>query len=267
MRTILSFLQEGKRRNWLLFYLAASLTLLFLVFLSTFWVCGYTPLLDICYWLKPFKFSLSFAIYVFTLGWFMEYLKPQWSEKKISWISYSIAVLITVEMISILLQSVQYSEGYARLDFSNQTSLSIAATLHVISNLAILVSTAIVLYVAGHFFTNISLRPRPYLWGIRAGFFVFAFSCFIGGFMLHHYGQVPPNHGDFGLPFTHLNSSRSDLISIHFLGIHAIQALPLAGFFLKKQLAYAVIFTLTALFIISGLDLLAPFLGLTALVL
>jgi len=53
-----------------------------------------------------------------------------------------------------------------------------------------------------------------------------------------HYGQVPPDHESFGLPFIQSNSVRDHLISIHFFGIHALQFLPVMGFFLKEKIAY-----------------------------
>ncbi len=102
------FLLESRRRNGLFFYLGMCLFALFLVFLAAFGICRHS-LSEICHWLKPFKFSLSFGIYVFTLGWYLEYLKTTLGEKKIKQVSRWITLLIIIEMVVILLQSWQGS--------------------------------------------------------------------------------------------------------------------------------------------------------------
>ena len=245
-----AFFSEAKRRNRLLFYLALALSFTFLIFLATFEVCGKPPLAEICYWLKPFKFSLSFAAYVFTMGWLMEYLKPMIGEKRLRQASLWIAALILIEMVVIFLQSIQYSDSYAYLQLSEKSTQSISSVLHVMGNAGILANTAVATYIAILFFGKIPLKPSSYLWGIRTGFAVFISSCFLGIFLLLYYGQVPPDHESFGFPFTQFYSARSNLLSLHFFGIHAIQFFPLIGFYFKEQLAHFVICSL--LFFYAG---------------
>lgn len=37
-------------------------------------------------WIKPIKFAVSIAVYVWTVAWFMEYLRlPSWANRIISW--------------------------------------------------------------------------------------------------------------------------------------------------------------------------------------
>jgi hypothetical protein len=237
LNKIRSFLVEAKRRNPLLFYLAVVQTVLFLMFLATFWVCGSPPIAEICYWLKPFKFSLSFAIYVLTLGWLMEYLRSDIGEKKLRLVSIGIALMTIMDTVAMFLQSMQHSELYTYLQLSEKTTEFISEALRLISDTGIVVNSAIACCIAICFFRKNSLQPRTYLWGIRIGFAVFISSCLLGMFLLAYYDKMPPDHEHFGLPFTQLHSIRYNLISLHFFGIHAIQLFPLIGYYFKERLA------------------------------
>jgi hypothetical protein len=237
-------LAEAKRRNALLFYLSMILAFMFLIFLGSFGVCGNPPIAEICYWLKPFKFSISFALYVFAIGWLMEYLKPVIGEKRIWIVSVLIASLIVIEMVVIFLQSIQHSEAYTHFQLAENTTETISNILQLISTTAILTNTAIVSYVGILFFRKIPLQPSSYLFGIRIGFAVFLSSCFLGVFLLLYYGKVPPDHEHFGLPLTQLSSMRNNLISLHFFGIHALQLFPLIGYYFKEQISNLVIYGL-----------------------
>lgn len=232
---ISDFLMEIRRRNGLLFYLGMGLFALSTVILATFGICG-NPLAEVCHWLKPFKFAFSFGVYVFTLSWYMEYLKSTLGEKKIAQISCWVATLILLEMGAISLQSWQMSDNYNHLQFPMQTTQSISSVLHIFSIVTILITTAVLIYIASQFFRKIPLKPLSYLWGIRTGFLMFIFSCFLGGFLLHHYGQVPPDPQHIGFPFAPSSSTRVNLISLHFLGIHFLQLLPISGYFLRDRI-------------------------------
>lgn len=239
-----SFFQESKRRNPLLFNLSLILTLLFLLFLATFWICGNPPVSEICFWLKPFKFSLSFAVYVFTLSWLMEYIRPKIGDKRLRRISIGIIVLVVMKMGILFFQSVQYSDFFSSFDLSDQTTAHIAKTLSLMGNIVISITSALVLYIAIQFFRKVSLRPSSYLLGIRAGFVMFISSCILGFFLLLNFGPSPPDHQSFGFPFTKFQTARDNLISIHFFGIHALQFLPILGFYSKGSLSNMMIYTI-----------------------
>jgi hypothetical protein len=179
----------------------------------------------------------------------MEYLKTTEGEKKIKQLSRGIALLIILEIAVILLQGWQASDSYAHLQVSMQTTKSLTRIEFIVSNALILINTAIVIYIASRFFRKIPLEPLSYLWGIRAGFLVFIVSCFLGEFLLYRYGQSPPNPHHFGLPFTQFASARSNLISLHFLGLHYLQLLPICCYFLRDRLGKFLSLSSTAIYL------------------
>lgn len=230
----INFFKELHKRNAIFFYLTVVLTSLAL-FVS-FHVCS-NPLGQICHWLKPGKFAYSFALYVATLGWFMEYLKSGLGEKRIRFISSLIAILVSLEMINMLFQSWLDTDGSSLLKLSSAMADSISNMLYHLTNVIIVINVGIATFVGVQFFRPLSLKPEAYLWGIRAGFAVFIFSGFLGAFLVAKYGQVPIDDTRYGLPFTHFSTLRDNLISLHFLGIHSLQLLPLCCYGFQKYLS------------------------------
>lgn len=250
------FFKELHRRNSVFFYLGMGLSILFVIFLLTFKACQ-GSLSEICIWLKPCKFTISFAMYVLTLGWLMEYLKDSLGEKNIRRITWIISILILVEMGVMTIQSWLASNNYYPAYFSKDTITLLGKSLYVLGNAIIIANTAVATYVGIHFFRKNPLKPVSYLWGIRAGFVIFLLGCFLGGFILERYGQVAADTHSYGIPFTHFTSTRDNLISLHFLGVHSLQLLPFCCYFFQKQLgkgfviSSTVFYTAVCIFFIS----------------
>lgn len=242
---VATFFKILKERNPLFFSLGIALIIQFFLFLVFFAICQFT-LSEICNWLKPSKFSLSFAVYAFTLGWYMEYLKGLWSPQKIRAISTFITILILMEMTVIFLQSLQNSHY---LFISKEFDAIASRSLYIAANAIILVNTVIFLYIGIQFFRKIPLEPISYLWSIRSGFVMFTFSAFIGIFLIERYGQMPIDSTHYGIPFTKFSTTRDNLISLHFLGIHYLQLLPLSVYFLQKYAGKIFVLSCTAFYL------------------
>ncbi len=229
------FFTESKRRNPLLYYLGLGMGIQFLFFLIAFQLCK-DQIDGICHWLKPFKFTLSFSLYALTLGWFMYYLKERIGPSRIRMLSWVITIAILIDMTAMLLTSWLFSDHYASLGLSPASRELLRKTFSVVGNLCILTNLTIAIYIGYQFFQIHNLKPLSYLWGIRIGFIVFIVSCFLGEYLFLFYKSEPLNSTHLGFPFWQMRSFKDSLVSLHFVGIHYLQLLPLAGFYFKEHL-------------------------------
>lgn len=229
------FNQELRRRNQFFYILGMILTALFVFFLLSFAYCQHS-IAEICHWLKPCKFTISFALYVFTLGWYMEYLKSTAGESKIRFLTRLIGSLVIVETSIIFIQSWLVSDNYIRINMAANTTEWLSRGLYHLGNAVIVADTFVASFVAMLFFRKIPLTPESYLYGIRTAFVVFILSGFLGAFLIYRYGQLSPDTSSLGIPFTRFSTTRDNLISLHFLGIHFLQVLPFLCFYFQKYL-------------------------------
>jgi hypothetical protein len=206
-------------------------------------------LMGVNVWLKPMKFAVSIGIFCWTMAWFMGYLPQSTLKNALAW---TMIITMIIELVCIAAQA-----GRGVLShFNIQTPLD--GAVFGLMGIAIGVNTFAVGIVAWLFFqdsitTNLSLEPA-YLWAIRLGLMIFIVASLQGYLMggrLQH-GVGAPD-GTSGLPFLNWSRSVGDLRVAHFIGLHAIQILPLAGFFLSARLSpQSAVFAVIVLALVYG---------------
>jgi hypothetical protein len=195
-------------------------------------------------WLKPAKFAVSIAIYTFTLAWIFS-LIPEWPRTR-RIVGWTTAVTLVLEIVMIGLQA-----------FRGTTSHFNVATLFdgvvfTVMGAAILVQTLSTVAVAVALWRH-QFADRALGWALRLGMTMTIVGALTGGLMTRPTPQqldaaragermtvagahsVGGRDGGPGLPGTGWSTDHGDLRVAHFLGLHALQALPIVALVLARR--------------------------------
>ncbi len=238
---LIELLNELKIRNASLYYfglvcLLASIIFLILTRVST------TQVFQVNAWYKPFKFAFSTFLFSWSMAWFCHYLIGF----NAIYFSISTILLLGFEIVYIAIQA-----GRGQLSHYNLSSPFYTAMYSMMA-IAASVVTLYTAYICYLFFTSpIAPIPHYYLWAIRLSlilFVVFSFEGFVMGSRLNHsVGGVNENSSLFIVGWS---KTVGDLRVAHFVGMHALQLLPLISFYVlkntKSTFAVAILYGLLA---------------------
>jgi hypothetical protein len=223
---MMQLIDELKTRNETLFYfglicLIASVAFILLAQFSQLKVY------QVSAFYKPFKFAFSTFLYTWTMAWFCHYL-PNFS---INWFNWSVILLLGFEIVYIAIQASRGERSHYNLStpfYANLFALmALAATL-------VTLYTAFICYL--FFTTDLQDLPIYYLWSIRLSlliFVIFSFEGFLMGSRLNHsVGGFNDNSNVFIVGWS---KTVGDLRIAHFIGMHALQVLPLLSFYVFKN--------------------------------
>lgn len=232
-------------------------------------------------WLKPAKFAVSIAIYAFTLAAIFALLPDRTRMRRIvGWVT---AVALSVEMAIIVLQMARGTTSH----FNIGTPLD--AVLFSAMGLIIVVQTVASIAVAVALWRS-RLADAGLGWALRLGMTLTIVGAFSGGLMttptaaqlataragermrIAGAHTVGGPDGGAGLPGTGWSTERGDLRVAHFVGLHAVQVLPLIALALRRRIAerarqrvivvaaaaYASLFALLLWQALRGQSLVAP---------
>jgi len=225
--TITNLLGLVYQKDKLLFRVGLYMFILFVLLFIPFSIDN-RQILGINPWIKPMKFCLSIGIYVWTIAWFLDYLKA-YKRWKIS-ISILIAFSMAIEMLVILIQAGRGETSHFNISSAlNAALFSSMGIMIAISTLA----TVAVLYL---FFIKPTSLDRVYLNSIRVGLAIFLLASYVGGIMIGNMAHsVGVEDGGPGLPFLNWSQEGGDLRAAHFFGLHAIQIFPLFTYYIKSK--------------------------------
>jgi len=193
-------------------------------------------------WLKPAKFAISIALYCVSLAWLFSYL-PSFARMRrvVGWIT---AVAMLIEIGIITLQAARGTTSHFNV------SSPLNGVLFTIMGVAIVLQTVSSVAVAVALFRQ-SFDDRALGWGLRLGLLLTIAGASIGGAMSRPSdeqlvelgagrGTVAGAHtvgapdGGPGLPVTGWSRGHGDLRVAHFMGLHALQVLPLLALGLRR---------------------------------
>lgn len=242
----MQFLIELKSRNELLFYFGAFNLILALIFIILSQIT-FIQVAGTNAWFKPIKFALSIGIYTWSIAWFSSYLPQDRLSNILNWL---IVVMLGFEIIYIGLQA-----GRGQMSHFN-LSTPLYSILYGLMAMAATVVSIITLIIAFRFFASpFPDLPNYYLWSIRLGliiFFIFSMEGFVmGANLTHTIGSDAPGKV---IPFLNWSRQYGDPRVAHFIGMHALQILPLASFYMLKDtklvIGLALLYTVIAVYVL-----------------
>lgn len=220
------FVYELKQRNKTLYYFGwiniacAALCLIAMLF-------DHTQIIGINAWIKPMKFFVSVAIFTWTMGWLLHYLNEP---KKVRAFNTMLLIVFIFELGYIALQAFRGQKSH--FNFSSPTTIFLYSVMGIAITLSVVWTGYFAIIFCRRSFPDLS---PSYLWGIRLGmimFVLFALSAHVMASSTGHTVGAPD--GSAGLPVVNWSTKYGDLRAAHFFGMHALQLLPLIGFYSKN---------------------------------
>ncbi|MFD1047324.1 hypothetical protein ACFQ1S_18120, partial [Kibdelosporangium lantanae] len=194
-------------------------------------------------WLKPFKFSVSIAVYAVTLAWLISLLKR--GRRTAWWMGVITSAALVIEMVVIIGQVVRGHSSHFNLtpgiDADGFTIMAVSIAILWLSNVVI-----------GVFVLLERSVDRPMAWALRLGLLIALAGMAVAflmpqptaeqlelmkqGVEVNYVGghAVGVPDGGPGMPITHWSTTGGDLRIPHFVGLHALQALPLLALLLRR---------------------------------
>jgi len=224
----MDFIETLKERNAVLFWfgLINFCTALVLLYLSTVKPIEFV---GVNAWFKPMKFALSTAILTWSLAWYMGALP---NGKGLDIAVWLIVVTLAFEVLYITWQAARGEASHFNV------STPFYSLMYTLMGVAAVIASLATGYIGLKFFSDLGTElPMYYVWAIRLGFLLFVIFSFegflMGGRMAHSVGGPD---GSPGIPFFNWSLTYGDLRIAHFVGMHALQLLPLLSWYLLKDL-------------------------------
>ena len=187
-------------------------------------------------WVKPFKFAISLGIYGLTIAWMLSVL-PRRSRVG-EWAAVVIVAVAVVEEAIIVLQAARGTTSHYNettpFDAALWKAMGISIMLLFVSHLIIAVAAL-----------RQRIQDRTIAYGMRMGLGLSLLGMLAAVPMVIPRGEpaidgiagahsVGMPDGGPGLPFLGWSTTGGDLRIGHFVGLHALQALPLLAFLLTR---------------------------------
>jgi hypothetical protein len=206
-------------------------------------------------WLKPAKFAISTAIFAASIAWLFVYL-PDFPKTK-RWTGPALAVILNLEVGIIDFQAARGITSHFNVGtVQNAILFSIMGT-----GIGMLLLLSIWILVA---LFRQPFQDRTWGWALRLGMLISVFGSATGGLMTlpsasqraaiaqHERVTVVGAHtvgapdGGPGLPGTGWSKQHGDLRIPHFIGMHALQFIPLVAWWARRRRTVRFVFSISA---------------------
>jgi hypothetical protein len=195
-------------------------------------------------WLKPAKFAVSTAIYTFTLAWMFAYL-PDWRRTR-RIVGWATAAILVFEVGVIYIQAWRGTTSHFNVGTPLDATLFAAMGLGIVLQVLASITVAVALW-------RQRFGDAAFGWALRLGMTLSIVGASTGGLMTtprasqiaearstHHMAvsgahTVGAPDGGPGLPGTGWNREHGDIRVAHFVGLHAMQVLPVVAWFLTRR--------------------------------
>jgi len=241
------FFELLKTRNEVLYYLGLACLVASLLCVVLIRVTN-TDVMGINAWYKPLKFFLSTTIFVWSMAWYTGYLGTSGA---VVWYSWGMVALFAFEDGYVAFQAARGQLSHFNVSTPLYAGLY---SLMAVGAIGISLWTA---YIGLLFFLrDFPGLPLAYVWGIRLGLVIFVLFSMQGmamGARLTH--TIGGENGSQGLPLVNWSQTYGDLRIAHFLGMHALQVIPLLAYYVVQNVKAVVVISVlyglltTAIFI------------------
>jgi hypothetical protein len=192
--------------------------------------------------MKPAKFAASIAIYAFTLVWVFRHLPEHGRTRSV--VGGVTALVMLLEMAIIVGQAARGKPSHFNASTPFDSALFTIMGAAIVSQTLASVAVAVALW-------RTPFEERALGWALRLGLVITIVGALLGGVMASpthdqiealKAGVVTPMgahtvgapDGGPGIAVTGWSSTHGDLRVAHFMGLHALQALPLLAFGLRR---------------------------------
>ncbi|WP_087972068.1 hypothetical protein [Oceanobacillus rekensis] len=224
----MNFLKEIHRRSPVLSITAWIHFALMIIFLLLMAI-DHRELLGVNVWNKPFKFAASIFLYLLTFAYLVGYVKHLRIKSLIA-VGTSITMIMEIVLISI-----QAARG-VRSHFNIDSIFD--SVIFSLMGVSIAFATVFACVLAGYFtFFPPKELPNYMNRAIQFGLWISILGSSIGGYMsaqLQHTVGAPD--GGPGLPLLNWSMEYGDMRIPHFVGLHALQIIPLLALGIGNRL-------------------------------
>lgn len=197
-------------------------------------------------WIKPMKFAVSITLYTGTLAWMLSFVEGH--PRLVRWIGGLTTLGFVVEMVAIFFQAARGVRSHFNVGTALDATLFSLMGIFVMVIWLMNIVTAVILM-------RQKIENRPFAWALRLGLIVTAVGSGLGFFMTQpttdqlnamQAGEtvsiigahsVGVEDGGAGLPLVGWSTEEGDVRPAHFVGLHALQIIPLLGIFINRRFA------------------------------